>query len=95
MKMTISKNGRKFIIYTHWIGSSMLDIDIWEEKRPRWKIFKNSYLTTKVLFIDDYSSVAIGVQAKLDKYLEEEKHDEEKINKWREFEDFVNNQKNR
>ena len=53
MKMTINKNGRKFIIYTHWIGSAMLDVSIWEEK-----------------------------------------HDKEISNKWKEFEHFVNNQKN-
>ena len=94
MKMTINKNGRKFIIYTHWVGSAMLEVDIWEEKRPHWKIFKNSYRTTKVLFIDDYSSIAVGVQAQLLLYLEEEKHDKEISSKWKEFEDFVNNQKN-
>lgn len=93
MKMIINKNGRKFIIYTHWVGTAMLDVDIWEEKRPHWKIFKSSYLTTKTLFIDDYSSIAIGVQVKLDKYLEEEEYDKEISRKWKEFEHFVNNQK--
>lgn len=94
MKMTINKNGRKFIIYTHWVGTGMLDVDFWEEKRSHWIIFKNSYLATKTLFIDDYSSIAIGVQAKLDAFLEEENHSKEISNKWKEFEQFVNNQKN-
>jgi hypothetical protein len=93
MKMTINKNDRKFIIYTHWVGSAMLEVDFWEEKRPHWKIFKSGYLTTKTLFIDDYSSIAIGIQAKLDKYLEEEEYDKEISRKWKEFEQFVNSQK--
>lgn len=85
--ITIEKNNRKFICdIGSEFGGAMCCVQISEEVRPNWKIFRNRYCTYKTFWIHEYETIREGIEAMVDSYLEDEKEDDALEAKWAELE---------
>ena len=83
----IEKNNRKFICdIGSEFGGAMCCVQISEEVRPNWKIFRNRYCTYKTFWIHEYETIKEGIEAMVDSYLEDEKEDDALEAKWAELE---------
>jgi hypothetical protein len=83
----VEKNNRKFICNIgSEFGGAMCCVQIWEEARPNWKIFRNRYCTYKTFWVNKYETIKKGIEAMVDSYLEDEREDEVFEAKWAELE---------
>ena len=83
----IEKNNRKFICNIgSEFGGAMCCVQIWEEVRPNWKIFRNRYCTYKTFWISTYKTIREGIERQVEHYLEDEREDEIFEAKWAELE---------
>ena len=88
MKVTIEKNGRKFLVSVVGIGCEMLEITAYEIVRPDWKIFRTKFFpfVTKIEFISTFPSIIDAVKHALNCGFAAEAHEKEIQKKWEEFE---------
>lgn len=86
-KVVVERNDRKFICdIGSEFGGAMCCVQIWEEVKPNWKIFRNRYCTYKTFWIYKYETIREGIEAMVDSYLEDEREDEIFEAKWAELE---------
>ena len=83
----IEKNNRKFVckISSDFDGA-MCCVQIWEEVRPNWKIFRNRYCAYKTFWLSTYKTIRTGVESMVNSYLEDEENEEIITKKWAELE---------
>lgn len=86
MKRTYTINNRTFNCYIKPLGRALIEVSVWEVVRPTWIIFRTRYMGNKSFFDTDYPSIFLGVVAMIDKCVAEEKEENERVAKWREFE---------
>ena len=82
--------GRTFEVVTVMeagFHGAMASAHIYEVIHPSWKFFRTRWLDTKSFWIDDFDTIAEGVETMLRRLLEKEYHDKETMKKW---EDFTN-----
>ena len=84
--VVVEKNNRKFIcIIGSEFGGDMCCVQIWEEVRPNWKIFRNRYCTYKTFWVNEYETIKEGIVSMVASYLCDEKREEELNSKWEEL----------
>lgn len=94
MKITIVKRGRTFECYpSAEYSGKMCSVNVWEVKRPNWKIFRTSYFGNRCFWIDDYESIQEGIEDIVDWLIRQEERDLEIAEKWSALENFGNAQK--
>lgn len=94
MKITIVKRGRTFECYpSAECGGKMCSVNVWEVKRPNWKIFRTSYFGNRCFWIDDYESIQEGIEDIVGWLIRQEERDLEIAEKWGALENFGNAQK--
>lgn len=85
--VVVEKNNRKFICNIgSEFGGSMCCVQIWEEVRPNWKIFRNRYCAYKTFWLSTYKTIREGIERQVERYLEDEREDEIFEAKWAELE---------
>jgi hypothetical protein len=83
----VEKNNRKFICNIgSEFGGAMCGVQIWEEVRPNWKIFRNRYCAYKTFWLSTYKTIKTGVERMVERYLEDEENEEIITKKWAELE---------
>ena len=83
----IEKNNRKFICNIgSEFGGAMCCVQIWEEVRPNWKMFRNRYCTYKTFWISTYKTIREGIERQVERYLKDEIEDDILEAKWAELE---------
>lgn len=83
----IEKNNRKFICnISSDFGGAMCCVQIWEEVRPNWKIFRNRYCAYKTFWLSTYKTIKTGVESMVNSYLKDEENEEIITKKWAELE---------
>lgn len=85
--VVVEIDNRKFICNIgSEFGGAMCCVQIWEEVRPNWKIFRNRYCTYKTFWISTYKTIREGIERQVEHYLEDEREDEAFEAKWAELE---------
>jgi hypothetical protein len=90
---TFEYHGRTFEVVTVMeagFHGAMASAHIYEVVRPSWKFFRTRWLDTKSFWVDDFDTIAEGVETMLRRLLEKEYSDKETMKKW---ENFVNEEK--
>lgn len=83
MKMTIEKNGHVFECrLTSDFHGKMCCVEISKVVRPTWKIFRTSYCGSEAFWIDDYNTIAEGVERMVECFLKDWEEDEVRRAKW-------------
>lgn len=86
MKIRICQEEREFIATVFPEGFRFVSVSISEKIHPK-KIFSlRRYLGTKIFDSDRYEEIEDGVCDILDKFLEEEALEKERMEKWKRFE---------
>ena len=83
------RDNRKFEVITMNVAGFhgfMAETYVCEIIRPNWKIFRTRYISSKSFFTDEYETILEGEIAMLDKILQQEKEDNERRQKWADFE---------
>ena len=89
MKLTIIKQGRTFECYpSAECGGKMCSVNIFEVKRPNWKIFRTSYFGDGCFWIDDYANIQEGIEDIVGGLIRREGRDHERVEKWGALEKF-------
>ena len=84
MKKVIVARGRNFICHYNAIfGGKMCDVSIWEIVRPTWKIFRCKYRDGFSFWIENYETIAQGVEKAVYLYLAKEDREKAIIEKWK------------
>jgi hypothetical protein len=84
--MIVEKNNRKFICnISSDFGGAMCCVQIWEEVRPNWKIFRNRYCDYKTFWLSTYETLKTGVERMVERYLEGEEENNLINEKWKEL----------
>lgn len=84
-KVVVEKEGLTFECYANPIGCAMCEVNIWEVVRPKWKIFRTKYQDSLSFFIDDFDSIAEGIESCVSQFLKREELEEERMRKWKEL----------
>lgn len=84
-------NNQAFECYTTSQGCHMVGVSIWEVTHPTRKFFRGKWRDTRYFFLDDYESIAEGVYAKVQEYLQDCAEENARIDKWKEFEKELKN----
>lgn len=83
MKITIVRRGRTFECYpSAECSGKMCSVNVWEVKRPNWKIFRTSYFGSRCFWIDDYESIQEGIEDIVGWLIRKEEHDNARAEKW-------------
>ena len=88
MKMTIRHENRTFEAYVKNLGfGGLANVSFYEVVRPTWKIFRTKFfpLGSSDFWIDDYENISLAVQDCLHECLDEEAHEKELEEKWKNF----------
>ena len=83
------RDNRKFEVITMNVAGFhglMAETYVCEIIRPNWKIFRTRYINSKSFFTDEYETILEGEIAMLDKILQQEKEENERRQKWADFE---------
>ena len=68
------------------LSGAMCGVSIDEVVRPNWFIFKKSYRGYRTFWVDDFNTIAEGVECMVKKYLADEAQALKIDNKWKELE---------
>ena len=91
MKITVENQGRTFECYPGAeCGGKMCSVNVFEVKRPNWKIFRTSYFGNRCFWIDDYTDIQEGIEDIVGWLIRQEKRDHERMEKWSALEKFGN-----
>lgn len=71
----------------------MCSVNVWEVKRPNWKIFRTSYFGSRCFWIDDYESIQEGIEDIVGWLIIQKVRDHEMAEKWGALEKSGNAQK--
>ena len=83
MKLTIIKQGRTFECHpSAECGGKMCSVNVFEVKRPNWKIFRTSYFGNRCFWIDDYENIQEGIEDIVSGLIRQEERDYERMKKW-------------
>lgn len=63
-------------------GGKMCSVNVFEVKRPNWKIFRTSYFGNRCFWIDDYKDIQEGIEDIVKGLLRQEERDHERMEKW-------------
>ena len=85
MKKIVNYNNRQFICYVGSSFNHLIDITVWERKRPRWVIFKDSYCCSRCFCYDENDDFDTFVGRAVLGYLAEEKEENALYEKWKNF----------
>jgi hypothetical protein len=83
------RDNRKFEVNTVNVAGLhglMAETYVCEIIRPNWPIFRTRYIGSRSFFTDEYETILEGEIAMLDKILQQEKEDNERRQKWADFE---------
>ena len=83
MKITVVKQGRTFECYPNAeLSGKMCSVNVFEVKRPNWKIFRTSYFGNRYFWIDEYKDIQEGIDDIVKGLLRQEERDRERMEKW-------------
>ena len=82
-------NNQEFECYATAQTCNIVGVNIFEITHPTRKIFRGKYRDTRYFFLDDYKSIAEGIHAQVKDYVLEQKVENARINKWKEFENSL------
>lgn len=89
MKLTIVKQGRTFECHpSAECSGKMCSVNVFEVKRPNWKIFRTSYFGDGCFWIDDYANIQEGIEDIVGGLIRREERDLERVEKWGALEKF-------
>lgn len=86
MKKIVNYQDRRFICYVGCPFSGMVEVTVWENKRPNWLIFKNSYSGSATFVLDEDDTIEHCVARAIWRLLAEEKEENKLYDKWKNFE---------
>lgn len=83
MRITVEKRGRTFECHpSAECCGKMCSVNVFEVKRPNWKIFRTSYFGNRCFWIDDYEDIQEGIEEIVDGLIRQEARDHERMEKW-------------
>lgn len=85
-KITITKDNRTFECYPAPEGCGIVGVNVREIKHPNRKFFRTKHFGYSWVFLDDNNSIEECCEACLRVLLLNEKRDNERLKKWKEFE---------
>lgn len=87
MKQIVTIEGRTFEChYGAELGGKMCGVNIFEVKRPKWKIFRTTYQDYRTFWVDDYETIQEGVRQMVMRFLAREQEANACYEKWRALE---------
>lgn len=83
MKQIVTIEGRTFEChYGAELSGKMCGVNIFEVKRPKWKIFRTTYQDQCTFWVDDYESIQEGVRQMVMRFLAREQEANARYEKW-------------
>jgi len=73
MKKIIKIENREFELYCNVTFKYFLEVNVYEVVRPKWKIFRTEFKTSKIIEIEKWENLEEGCIAILKDYLQVEK----------------------
>lgn len=86
MKKIVNYQNRQFICYVGCPFNGMVEVAVWEIKRPHWPIFKDSYCDSFSFILDEEDTIDQCVKRAILKLLAEEEEENKLHDKWKNFE---------
>lgn len=94
MKHIVIKEGRTFECYpSAELSGKMCGVNIFEVKRPSWRIFRTTYRDHYAFWVDDYESIQEGIESMVRHFLRKEQEEKARYEKWCALEKNGNAQK--
>lgn len=90
MKKIVKIEDKTFICHVYPDGPHMGEVYVWERKRPKWPIFKDSYCDSMHFYTVDYTTIDAAVRAAVYKVLESRQDSRFLGYKWQQFEKTIN-----
>ena len=85
MKKIVNYNNRQFICYVSNPFDHLMEVTVWERKRPHWLIFKDSYCCSRCFSYDENDDFNNFVERAVVGYLVKEEKENTLYKKWEEF----------
>lgn len=86
MKKIVNYQGKQFICYVGSSFSGIVDVTVWERKRPQWLIFKDSYCGSASFILDEEDSIENCVSRAIRRTLADKEKENKLYEKWKNFE---------